>query len=111
MADLKEDKKKSDRLHFGEDRPAEKARRKKGVERLQDVAERAVERGEEWGGRYASPGWEQSRAAGDPGKRGTVDRIEGDFAVVEDANGNFVNVPLRLLPEGIREGSPAEWKE
>jgi plasmid stabilization system protein ParE len=151
MADPKEDKKKSANEELA--RSAEKAERKlerqsgrtikKGVERLQDVAERAIRSGEPKE-RLARPeefqrqdervphleddgaarramerqaqGYtddlkEMVRGAGDPSKRGTVDRIEGDFAVVEDANGNFVNVPLRLLPEGIREGSPAEWKE
>ena len=155
MADPKEDKKKSANEELA--RSAEKAERKlerqsgrtikNGVERLQDVAERAMRSGEpkerlpslglarpeefqrqdervprlefstppmvmeRQAQGYTDDLKEMVRGAGDPSKRGTVDRIEGDFAVVEDANGNFVNVPLRLLPEGIREGSPAEWKE
>jgi exonuclease VII large subunit len=143
MADPKEDKKKSANEELA--RSAEKAERKlerqsgrtikKGVERLQDVAERAIRSGEpkefqrqdervphlehrpppmvmeRQAQRFTDDLKEMVRGAGDPSKRGTVDRIEGDFAVVEDANGNLVNVPLRLLPEGIREGSPAEWKE
>ena len=144
MADPKEDEKKSANEKLA--RSAEKAERKlerqsgrtikKGVERLQDVAERAMRSGEpkerlpslelptprlehrpppmvmeRQAQGYTDDLKEMVRGAGDPSKRGTVDRIEGDFAVVEDANGNFVNVPLRLLPEGIREGSPAEWKE
>lgn len=34
----------------------------------------------------------------------TVDRIEGDRAVL-DLGGETVNVPLSLLPEGAREGA------
>ena len=33
-----------------------------------------------------------------------VDRIEGDVAVVE-VDGQTVDLPLRLLPDGAREGS------
>lgn len=35
---------------------------------------------------------------------GVVDRIEGDFAVVEWAEGDLSDVPLSLLPERIEEG-------
>ena len=35
----------------------------------------------------------------------TIDRIEGDLAVCEKENGSFVNVPLKSLPSGAREGS------
>jgi hypothetical protein len=34
----------------------------------------------------------------------TVDRFEGDFAVVELENGDFVNMHKGLLPEGVKEG-------
>ncbi len=36
---------------------------------------------------------------------GVVDRIEGDLAVVETEWREVVNIPLRYLPEGIREGN------
>ena len=35
----------------------------------------------------------------------TIDRIEGNTAVVEIAVGKTVNVPLSALPEGAKEGS------
>ena len=35
----------------------------------------------------------------------TVDRIEGDVAVIEIAVGKTVNLPLASLPEGTKEGS------
>ncbi|MGM9646660.1 MAG: DUF3006 domain-containing protein [Eubacteriales bacterium] len=35
----------------------------------------------------------------------TVDRIEGDIAVIEIAIGKTVNLPLAALPEGTKEGS------
>ena len=54
---------------------------------LQDVAERAV------------------------GKHGTVDRIEGDYAVVEDTSGNITDVPLGHLKGDVREGGPAIQQE
>jgi len=34
----------------------------------------------------------------------TVDRIEGGFAMLEDANMNMKNVKLNDLPENIKEG-------
>ena len=33
-----------------------------------------------------------------------VDRLEEEFAVVELPGGARENIPLRLLPEGVREG-------
>jgi hypothetical protein len=33
-----------------------------------------------------------------------IDRFEGDFAVVELANKETVNMPRVLLPEGAKEG-------
>ena len=33
-----------------------------------------------------------------------VDRVEEEFAVVELPGGARENIPLRLLPEGVREG-------
>ena len=33
-----------------------------------------------------------------------IDRFEGDFAVVELANKETVNMPSVLLPEGAKEG-------
>lgn len=35
----------------------------------------------------------------------TIDRIEGDIAVVEIAVGKTVDLPLSALPEGVKEGS------
>ena len=35
----------------------------------------------------------------------SVDRIEGDLAVLEDENGDFSNVALAQLPQGTREGT------
>lgn len=35
----------------------------------------------------------------------TIDRIEGEIAVVEIAVGITVNIPLSALPEGAVEGS------
>lgn len=34
-----------------------------------------------------------------------VDRIEGDYAVVELENGKAVDIPLISLPESIKEGT------
>lgn len=34
----------------------------------------------------------------------TIDRIEGHFAVAELENGATENVPLAILPHGVREG-------
>jgi len=34
-----------------------------------------------------------------------VDRLEGDFAVLEADDGSLHNVPLTDLPHGMREGS------
>ncbi len=34
-----------------------------------------------------------------------IDRIEGNLAVVEIAEGKTVNIPLSSLPEGVKEGS------
>lgn len=33
-----------------------------------------------------------------------VDRIEADFAVCEIEEGNFADIPLKALPDGIEEG-------
>ena len=35
----------------------------------------------------------------------TVDRIEGDIAVLENEDERRVKVKMSLLPEGVREGS------
>lgn len=37
-------------------------------------------------------------------RRLTVDRFEGEWAVVETDGGRVVDVPLWILPEGVREG-------
>ena len=37
-----------------------------------------------------------------------VDRIENGFAVVETKDGNFENIPVSALPEGISEGTVIE---
>lgn len=34
-----------------------------------------------------------------------IDRFEGDFAVVELENKQFINMPKKLLPIGAKEGS------
>ena len=34
----------------------------------------------------------------------TIDRFEGDFAVAETENGEFVDFPKKLLPSDCREG-------
>ena len=34
----------------------------------------------------------------------TVDRIEGDIAVLECENGDYVNIELKNLPKNIKEG-------
>lgn len=38
-----------------------------------------------------------------------VDRIEGDFAVCECKNQQIVDIPVCLLPEGVKEGSKIEY--
>ena len=38
----------------------------------------------------------------------TIDRFEGDFAVVELPDGKFCNMPLCLVPKGASEGSVIE---
>jgi hypothetical protein len=34
-----------------------------------------------------------------------IDRFEGNFAVIEMPNKQFINVPMQLMPEGSKEGS------
>lgn len=34
-----------------------------------------------------------------------IDRIEGDLAVLELENGEFINVDIRILPSNAMEGS------
>ena len=34
-----------------------------------------------------------------------IDRFEGNFAVIEMPNKQFINVPRQLMPEGSKEGS------
>ena len=34
-----------------------------------------------------------------------IDRMEGDLAVIEVAEGKTVNIPRTALPEGAKEGS------
>ncbi|MEA4903127.1 DUF3006 domain-containing protein [Desulfitobacterium sp.] len=36
--------------------------------------------------------------------KGTIDRFEGNYAVVELENRNIINVPKELLPVEAREG-------
>lgn len=36
--------------------------------------------------------------------RYTVDRIEGDIAVCEDDNRKMTEIPIKELPEGVKEG-------
>lgn len=33
-----------------------------------------------------------------------IDRIESDFAVCENIDRTYTNIPLILLPEGVKEG-------
>ena len=35
----------------------------------------------------------------------TIDRFEGEYAVVEIDDGSFANLPLALVPTGADEGS------
>ena len=35
----------------------------------------------------------------------SIARIEGQFAICEDENGNFKSVELKYLPDGAKEGS------
>lgn len=37
-----------------------------------------------------------------------IDRIEGDFAIVELKDKDFANLPVKLLPDGAKEGSVIE---
>lgn len=37
-----------------------------------------------------------------------IDRFEGDFAVVELEDKSFVDMPLKLIPEGAKEGDILE---
>ena len=37
-----------------------------------------------------------------------IDRIEGKYAVVELEDGNAVDMPVLLLPEGAKEGDTIE---
>ena len=34
-----------------------------------------------------------------------IDRIEGDLAVCEREDGSLEHIPMRELPEGVREGT------
>ena len=34
----------------------------------------------------------------------TIDRIEEGFAVIELDSENFITVPLKYLPDGVKEG-------
>ena len=40
-----------------------------------------------------------------------VDRIEGGLAVCETQDGEFLTIPLDILPDGVREGSVLERDE
>ena len=40
-----------------------------------------------------------------------VDRIEGNYAVCEDENNKIVNIPLKELPEGIKEKDVISFEE
>lgn len=42
--------------------------------------------------------------------RATVDRIEGDLAVLELPEGNAVEFPLRLLPRGVGDGAVLSFR-
>ena len=35
----------------------------------------------------------------------TIDRFEGEYAVVELSNGQMVNCPKVMIPDGAKEGS------
>lgn len=39
----------------------------------------------------------------------TVDRIEGEWAVLESPAGTTFDVPVELLPEGTAEGDVLTW--
>lgn len=36
--------------------------------------------------------------------KGIIDRLEGEFAVVELENKKIINIPMNKMPKGIREG-------
>ncbi|TYP56686.1 DUF3006 domain-containing protein [Thermosediminibacter litoriperuensis] len=38
------------------------------------------------------------------GKKGVIDRFEGEFAVIETTDGKIINIKKHLLPERAREG-------
>lgn len=40
-----------------------------------------------------------------------IDRFEGDYAVLEDDNGNTTPVRRTALPAGARQGDVLEWKQ
>lgn len=40
-----------------------------------------------------------------------VDRIEGNYAVCEDENNKIVNIPLKELPEDIKEKDVISFEE
>lgn len=42
--------------------------------------------------------------------RAIVDRIEGDVAVLELPDGNPMEIPSRLLPQGIGDGSVIRFR-
>lgn len=44
----------------------------------------------------------QAAPAGIPD--GSVDRIEGGYAIIDDGSGEGIDVPLSALPSGVREG-------
>ena len=37
-----------------------------------------------------------------------IDRFEGDFAIVELENKEFINMPKKLVPNGAKEGDVLE---
>jgi len=40
-----------------------------------------------------------------------VDRIEGEYAVCERDDGNMQNILLKILPEGVKEGSVLNFQD
>lgn len=46
----------------------------------------------------------------DTSKRGIVDRIAGDFVVIE-IDGKARDVPRTLVADGVKEGDVVEWKD
>ena len=41
----------------------------------------------------------------------TIDRIEGEIAVCERANGDMTDIPLKALPRGVQPGDVLSFRD